>query len=194
MRRKIISEKPIKNFPDYFVTDTGQVISRKRKNKEIVLCPTTTNDGHLVVNLYKDGKSHPRLVHQLVIKAFKGPPPTKKHQTRHRDDNPTNNNIANLEWGTSKQNHADRKRQAKSRVAELTDEEVRQIRELGRSDGGRTKWFDFKTIGRMYGISARYVANIVKRRIRADVPDYEVPHYKDGVLVVMLPTWQRKRY
>lgn len=61
-----------------------------------------------VVCLRKDGKYHWFKVGQLVLRAFVGPPPSEKERNaRHLNDNPRQNWITNLAWGTHKDNHDD---------------------------------------------------------------------------------------
>lgn len=65
--------------------------------------------GHRVVSL-TDGsgamaKDHK--VHRLALRAFKGEPPLDKPNGLHEDDNPANNYIDNLYWGTTSENSFD---------------------------------------------------------------------------------------
>ncbi|MHA7703387.1 NUMOD4 motif-containing HNH endonuclease [Mycobacterium sp. ML4] len=59
--------------------------------------------GHLHVVL--EGRVD-RKVHTLVLEAFVGPCPPGL-MARHADDNPANNHIGNLSWGTRSQNSYD---------------------------------------------------------------------------------------
>jgi hypothetical protein len=56
-----------------------------------------------------DGSGGQRLVkvHRLVLHAFVGPPPPDKPHGLHKDDNPANNRLANLRWGTRSENGYD---------------------------------------------------------------------------------------
>jgi len=63
--------------------------------------------GHLQVDLKRDKKRHQRYVHTLVLETFLGPRPDGM-QGLHRDDDPYNNHVSNLYWGTMKQNAVDR--------------------------------------------------------------------------------------
>lgn len=70
----------------------------------------------LYVNLCKHGKAYTKLVHRLVAEAFI-PNPEKYEQVNHKDENPLNNNLGNLEWCTNIYNHnygTRNERQAKS--------------------------------------------------------------------------------
>lgn len=59
--------------------------------------------GYLQAFLYKDGKSMGYLVHRLVAMAFL-PNPYDKLEVNHKDRNPSNNCIHNLEWVTKEEN------------------------------------------------------------------------------------------
>lgn len=56
-------------------------------------------DGHLRVQLYKDKKGKDFLVHRLVAQAFIKNP-NNYPCINHKDSNPQNNNVNNLEWCT----------------------------------------------------------------------------------------------
>jgi len=74
------------------------------------------NTRHLHVVL--DGRND-RTVHSLVLDAFVGPCPPGM-EARHADDNPTNNDIGNLSWGTRGDNSRDSIRNEKHFHAGLT--------------------------------------------------------------------------
>ena len=59
--------------------------------------------GHLRVWLCKDGKRYPQLVHRLVAKAFL-PNNDNLPIINHKECNPQNNRVENLEWCTYKHN------------------------------------------------------------------------------------------
>lgn len=59
--------------------------------------------GHLRVYLGKAGKKYPKLVHRLVAEAFI-PNPEQKPFINHKDGNPANNHVDNLEWCTQREN------------------------------------------------------------------------------------------
>ena len=61
---------------------------------------------HLRVQLCKSGTATRFLVHRLVAQAFI-PNPEGYPLVRHLDDNPLNNHVSNLAWGTPKMNKAD---------------------------------------------------------------------------------------
>lgn len=94
----------------YEVSNTGRVRSvdryvktcygSYRLHKGKVLSPGIRPDGYLVVSLqYRMFR-----VHRLVAQAFL-PNPDNLPQVNHRDENPGNNNVDNLEWCTAKYNN-----------------------------------------------------------------------------------------
>lgn len=99
----------IKDFPGYYVTDTGDVYSRisdKYHNIEgriHKIKPFMTNSGRLIVNLTKNGVQYHKQVHRLVASAFI-PNPENKPEVNHIDGDPTNNTLINLEFCTKSEN------------------------------------------------------------------------------------------
>jgi hypothetical protein len=65
------------------------------------------NHGYYSVTLYHDGAPEPQRIHRLVCEAFHGPAPTGKPFVCHRDGTRTNNQAANLYWGSAVDNSAD---------------------------------------------------------------------------------------
>lgn len=74
------------------------------------LTPRKGSSGpYLYVNPSVNGKAKNLAVHIAVLTAFVGPKPSPKHEGCHKDDNPLNNTLPNLYWGTRKENEADKK-------------------------------------------------------------------------------------
>lgn len=90
----------IKGYTDYLVFDDGRVWSNK-SNK--FLKPAYTQSGYASVELFNDHGSKRKLVHRLVAEAFL-PNPQMLPQINHKDENPRNNHLNNLEWCTAKYN------------------------------------------------------------------------------------------
>ena len=136
---------------------------------------THRSDGYMVVAFYYGpGHTRTRLLHRLVLLAFKGEPPTPKHQAAHWDGNKTNNVLTNLRWATSSENNLDKKRHGtftnprrygeKNHKAKLTVAKVREIRRLhgieGRSMG---------SLAREHGVSVQSISAVIARRNWAHV-------------------------
>lgn len=99
--------KIIENFPEYMVTDNGEVWSYKNKykcrNGLRKLKPRKATNGYLYVDLVDGARKKRYLVHRLVATYFI-PNPNNKPQVNHIDANPENNNVLNLEWVTESEN------------------------------------------------------------------------------------------
>ena len=89
--------KNIENYEGlYQVSNLGQVRSLKSGETKN-LKPGNNGRGYLFVILYKDGKMKRLYLHRLVAKAFI-PNPLGYPVINHKDENPSNNHVSNLEW------------------------------------------------------------------------------------------------
>jgi hypothetical protein len=95
--------RPIKDFPDYLVSDLGRVKSLGRNYKygshDDMILSTNNRRGYRGVVLYRNGKRYHKSIHRLVAEAFI-PNPNGFPCVNHRDENRTNNSVNNLEWCT----------------------------------------------------------------------------------------------
>lgn len=155
----------------YEVSDLGQVRSIKRENG--VGCRKTggvlhsyerkRGAGYQCVVLCRYGERRRKLVHRLVLEAFVGPCPGGM-QTRHLNGDSGDNRLANLTWGTSKENIEDRRRHGRVSHGEqhgnakLTANDVSVIRALAKQ--GCTH----QSISGRFGIDRSQVGNIVRGR------------------------------
>ena len=161
----------------YLISSFGRVKSVARtiqrsdgthdRIKSRLLRPWSIRSGHLNVTLYRSGKRKNRLIHQLVMEAFVGPRP-KGMEVRHFPDrDPTNNRLDNLQYGTRKENTADQtihgtrpdNRGEKSGMAKLTEEKVREIRQLCTK-----KSQTLAKIGKMFGVTGATIGHIRSRK------------------------------
>lgn len=114
------------------------------------LVPKINNYGRLWVELMKDGKKRQFLIHRLVGMAFI-PNPDNLPQINHKDENPKNNRVDNLEWCTGLYNvhyylerhpNVARERKTPSRRNRRLNIRINQID----SDGNIVKvWDDVRT-------------------------------------------------
>jgi hypothetical protein len=93
--------RDIEGFPRYNVSNLGRVRSLIGKTK--LLNPyLSCNNDYYSVSLFSKGKRHIRLVHRLVLKAFKkNPNPGYFDRCDHINQNKRDNNINNLRWSNA---------------------------------------------------------------------------------------------
>lgn len=92
-------KKLIKDFENYSISSDGIVVNEKRGKK---LKPSIVK-GYYRLTLSKNNKKYNRQVHRLVAEAFI-PNPYNLPCVNHKDENPLNNCVDNLEWCTSEYN------------------------------------------------------------------------------------------
>lgn len=79
--------------------------NRERNIGERILKYSLNTQGYPIVNLWKDGKMISCLVHRIILQAFEpNPNPELYTDINHKDENPTNNCLNNLEWCTHEYN------------------------------------------------------------------------------------------
>lgn len=101
-----MNTRVVPGFPDYEISDTGVVVSRRRGAPQI-LRGSPTPSGYTTVLLCRDGEQRREYVHRLVLAAFVGPCP-EGMEVCHSDGDPTNNVLGNLRYGTHGENMCDR--------------------------------------------------------------------------------------
>ncbi len=149
-------------FPDYEVSDQGQIRNRSGE----LIQPRKTARGYLQIGLWQHGAKKrvkkQRLVHRLVIITFVGHNWRRK-QVAHRNGNRLDNRLENLMWVTPKEN-ADHKRShgtlqmgEQIRTAKLTPSSVRQIRNL--YDGSYSQG----ELAAMFNVSQMTISKVVRR-------------------------------
>ena len=90
----------IKGYEGYKITSEGVVIGKSGKP----LNPMDYN-GYKRVDLYVNKKHNRMFVHRLVALAFI-PNPNNYPIINHKDEDPSNNDVSNLEWCTKAYNNA----------------------------------------------------------------------------------------
>lgn len=89
--------KKIKGFPNYSVSDCGQVRNDKFNRTLTFSYYKATHTSYARVTLFVDGIRHYMQVHRLVAIAFL-PNPNDLPQVDHKDTNGLNNRKDNLQW------------------------------------------------------------------------------------------------
>ena len=98
-------EKEIKDFPNYFITTDGKVISKKFKEPRIMKTWKQHGGGYENIKLCKENKTYHFLIHRLVAEAFI-PNPNNYPEVNHINRDTTDNRVENLEWCSRKMNIA----------------------------------------------------------------------------------------
>lgn len=111
----------------YEVSDLGQVRSlprvvRSRSGTRTVPGRlrklSIARNGYAIVSLMRLDRTRNALVHRVVLEAFVGPCPADM-EARHGPNGKTDNSLANLSWGTKRENEMDKLRDGTRLSGEL---------------------------------------------------------------------------
>lgn len=142
--------------------------TNKRSDEPTVRTVSRAANGYLAFRVRIEGKQVLKYVHHIVAALAIGPRPNGMH-VLHRDDIKTNNDPANLYYGTNQQNAIDafkngrRARGEDRSQAKISAAIASEIRRRYR-DGEQQK-----AIAQSYGISQPLVSRIVAGRMWNDV-------------------------
>jgi hypothetical protein len=159
----------------YQVSNIGRVKSLARvvecrKNvlvnkKEKMLLDWNCGKGYRKVKLSKDSIEKSIRVHRLVAETFLGNTEAKS-EVNHINGIKYDNRVENLEWCTSSENtkHALNNKLKISQkgsehgMSKLTEKDVLEIREIGRSKG-------LKEVSKIYKVSESLISNVLLNKI-----------------------------
>jgi hypothetical protein len=128
-----VEYRPTAGNADYRVGDDGSIWTGKRGGWRRM--KPTLKDGYHQVSIRNGNTSRSSYVHRLIMEAFRGPCPDGM-EVRHGDGNRTNNCLANLSYGTPKQNAEDRDKHGTTirgsiqHSAKVTEADVTEMRRL----------------------------------------------------------------
>ena len=139
---------------DVLVSNYGRFFDYKTRH---FLKPTYgDNHGHKAIKIHKKNKSEQKYAHRLIAEAFISNP-NNYPIVRHLNDDPSDNCIENLAWGTQKDNHNDAV--LNGRYKPFTDEERQKSIEKSRcpvelteiSTGKKIKYLSINDAARSIG-------------------------------------------
>lgn len=128
------------------VSKLGKLYIRRQKEK--IRAPHWNNNGYIVYDLWKNNEMISLLIHHLVAEAFI-PNPMNFDTVHHKDHNPANNCVDNLEWmdgGEHSAIHTNERAKRVDQIDKVTGEILHQwnsateaARELGYDNGNISK-------------------------------------------------------
>lgn len=157
IEKYIIKEVP--NFPMYYATECGRVISKHRGRLKFINGKFDKN-GYVHIILRKDGVSYYRRLHRVVAETFLLCE-DKSYVVAHIDGDVYNNSKSNLKYCTQKENIADKELHGTKHIGEnvhnatITEEIAKRVK-IYLSQNLHTS----STIARILNISKYVVDNI----------------------------------
>lgn len=147
---------PIKGYSLYQVSNYGRVKNIKTNR---LLKIVRDNRGYGVVMLYESGIGKQYLLSRLVAQEFL-PNDDNKPFVCHIDDNPMNNRVDNLFWGTPKENMQDCLKKGRYAINPLSKWLRVKKPVIAYSPDGQNHFFETVTEAAIK--TGTYTANIVK--------------------------------
>lgn len=159
--------KDIQGFEGlYQVSNTGLVRSLgngksyNSKHRIPRLIKQKHNQRYMYVSLCNDSKFKSCRVHRLVANAFIQNPLNKK-EVNHIDGDKLNNNVTNLEWSTSKENHAHAKQNGLSHHEGAKNKRSKPIIAISITDGELVCYQSINMAAKALQISAGGISNVL---------------------------------
>jgi hypothetical protein len=157
----------------YMVSNLGNVMSVPTEGRNgVLLKPRKQQMGYLQVCLNDSDRKEWWYIHRLVATAFipKSALIPNAKVVMHLDDNPLNNNVTNLQWGTQKMNmqsvdYSNRVYTKRSKKKYRVEDVKKLFLDNANEWSGKRSEF-LKKIGEELGISYAYVNLIVYSNLR----------------------------
>lgn len=155
----------LKKWPAYRVGTDGSVWSRWKRPRlgygdwKRLKCKRS-KDGYATFCVY-DGKGTRKSlrVSNTMLRIFKGPPPSRKHECLHKDGDNSNNSLTNLKWGTRLDNAKDREKHGKTAINMKhgkTKIPIQDVRRLMSLKGKQSA----KSTAEQFNLSQQYVGQL----------------------------------
>ena len=153
--------KDIEGFEGYYqVSNMGNVksLNYNKTGKEKIMKTWDSGQGYQKVQLCKDGKSKTYTVHRLVATAFLENPDNLP-VINHKDENPKNNNVDNLEWCSVLYNNT-----YNGKIERIAEKNKKPIYSINKVSGLIMYWNSIKEASRVLGIAPQSISNCLKGR------------------------------
>lgn len=164
------SWRQIPKYNGYFASKDGQILSlAKNQNRPYIMKQIVAEDGHRYVLLYREKKAMKMFVHRAVLMAWDRMPEPGE-EARHLNDDPSENALENLSWGSRQENVDDKRKNGRLPLGEdsaqhkLTEAMVMDIRSRY-ADGESSS-----NLGAEYGIARNTVLSIVRGETWGHLP------------------------
>lgn len=148
--------KRLTSYPDYAVNALGQVFSFKTYK---ILKPLISSVGYEQVCLYGGTGPKRPFIHRLVAEAFLG---RSNLDVNHKDGNPRNNKLENLEFCSRQENIIHTYRTGLKRT-KLTDAQILEIRRRYSSES-------IISLGKEFGVGHAMISKIAKGKLYKHLP------------------------
>lgn len=93
----------IPGFSNYYISRTGKLYSKFTGSWKLVK-PAMKDNGHLSNSLVGDGGKRKNFYRHRLVASIYIPNPNNYPQVCHKNNNPEDNRVGNLYWGTAKMN------------------------------------------------------------------------------------------
>lgn len=170
--------KPVKDYPNYQISNLGRVksLNYKRSGEEKILKSCTDDNGYYQVSLSRNGKNKTCKIHRLVAEAFI-PNPNNLPQVNHKDEDKNNNIPNNLEWCTAKYNS-----NYGTRITRMKDKLKRVILQFTKDGKLIKKWDSIIDVQNELGIKQSNICKCLKGKINS-IGGYQWKYYDDVMYI-----------
>lgn len=162
--------KPIPGYVGrYEASDMGRVRSITRRtpskggstrlNHGRVLTATPDKKGYLRLSLSRGPNIVTRWVHQLILEAFVGAKPDGM-VALHANNNPADNRLLNLSWGTPKQNSAQMARDGRSLRGERNPTAKLRAKDIAAIIAARAAGATQQQVADQFGVDRTLISKI----------------------------------
>lgn len=157
--------REIPQFPNYFVSSDGQLVSLARNKKRVwPKLQEKAANGYMRASFRVNGRNIKRPVHRMVLLTWGGLPTEGRTQVNHKNGIKTDNRLENLEWATHAENQAhwrkylhEQVRGEYVRASKLKPSDVHRIRSA-------SQFLSTYELARAFGVNRSSVSSVISRR------------------------------